>query len=48
MAANSVGRSDPFDLRLLAPGERAIVLDPGRRVRAVWVPCQIGESAEGD
>lgn len=36
MAANSVGRSDPFDLRLLAPGERAIVLDPGRRVRAVW------------
>ena len=38
MAANSIGRSDPFQLQLIAPGER-LALDPGTRVRAVWVPC---------
>eukprot|EP00434_Breviolum_minutum_P018664 symbB.v1.2.016467.t2/scaffold1252.1/size200744/15 len=36
VAVNGVGRSEPFELQLLAPGQRAVVLDPGMRVRAVW------------
>lgn len=36
VALNGVGKSDPFELQLVAPGERA-ALDPGMRVRAVWV-----------
>lgn len=40
VAVNGVGRSEPFELQLLAPGQRAVVLDPGMRVRAVWARCQ--------
>mmetsp|Transcript_48109 Transcript_48109/g.97974 ORF Transcript_48109/g.97974 Transcript_48109/m.97974 type:complete len:324 (-) Transcript_48109:32-1003(-) len=36
MALNGVGKSEPFELQLIAPGERQAVLEPGMRVRAVW------------
>ena len=36
-ASNGVGISEPVALSLLSPGERAVPLLPGVRVRAVWV-----------
>ena len=39
MALNGVGKSEPFELQLIAPGERQAVLEPGMRVRAVWAGC---------
>ena len=39
IALNGVGKSEPFELQLIAPGERQVVLEPGMRVRAVWAGC---------
>ncbi|CAE7727381.1 unnamed protein product [Symbiodinium pilosum] len=35
-AANGIGMSEPTTLSILSPGERALPLSPGVRVRAVW------------